>query len=605
MTDLDLLVLEALEEDVPFRRDAQPDWPDVLGRASGGLAAIDDAPAREPGGVGSLHRRPRWLRPAVALAAAALAATVIALVTPVGGAITRGLGGFSDWLTGAPGQPAPTAEQRRFDAVAARGWAAFPERPELRELIRLDVGSANYVLYGFRSGNAVCLRLSVSGLRRAGPVLACAARSELERSRELVIPVKANVGLGSVGDPPRAAQALVSFGFVAASVRRVELGAGPNARSRATVANAAFLHVLDRPGRGESMRTGIAVRRDGRLQRFRLAVYRSDEESGASRLQPRGPAKVERTVTGGTVGWFERREPRGEPLDPGLRRQLSRGPRIRIGSFARVIRPDSADFLRLVVAERAGHPEEICTFLLTRGGIGGSCTPIRHAFSRGPMLPSWGFSGAGQQFWTFQGITTDVVTRVEVFLATGERRPPLPFRDNVVLGRIPAVKMPARVVAYDRTGRVVSVWTIRGPAQRGPRPKGSWEAVARVDAQPGPRAVLSKASSTVGGTCLRLELVGRSTSLSCYPKRFRSPVELQVQNTRLATFVYGRVQSDVDSVELRYRDGAAETVKPIDGFLLHAVPAKQARDGHRVTLAIARDAEGTERGRQPLAGRRG
>jgi len=597
MNDLDLVLVEVLEEDVPYRRDAQPDWADVLSRARVGVAA--SAGAAEPARVGSVPRQPRWLRPAAACAAAALAAALVALVTPVGGAITRGLGGFSDWLTGAPGRPAPAAEQRRFDVAGARTWAAFPEKPELRELLRVGVGEASYSLYGFRSGNAVCLRLTVRGLRRAGPLLACVARSELERSRELVIPVKASVGLGWVGDPPRVAQALVSFGFVAAGVRAVELGAGPGASTRASVANGAFLHVLDGASGGETMRSGVAVGRDGRRQPFRLAVMRSDERSGRAGLPPRGPARVERMVTGGTVGWFERRESRGESLDPALRRQLGQGPRIRIGSFARVIQPDPADFLRLVVAERAGNSGEICTFLLTRGGIGGGCTPITRAFARGPVLPSWGFSGAGQQFWIFQGVTTDVVARVEVFLATGERWP-LPLRDNVVLGRIPAVKMPARVVAYDRPGRVVGVWTIRGPAQRGPRPKGDWHVVGRVNAEPGPSAVLSKASSTSGGACVRLELVGRSTSLSCYPRRFRSPIELQIQNTRLAAFVYGRVRSDVESVELSYRDGYSETLKPVDGLLLHAVPARQARDGHRVTLAVGRDAEGAALGRQQL-----
>jgi len=109
MKDLDLLVVDLLEEDVPFRRDAQPDWSDVLSRASVGLDANGGARDREPVLLGEARPRPRWLRPAAALAAAALAATLVALVTPVGGAITRGLGGFSDWLTGAPGQPAPAA----------------------------------------------------------------------------------------------------------------------------------------------------------------------------------------------------------------------------------------------------------------------------------------------------------------------------------------------------------------------------------------------------------------------------------------------------------------------------------------------------------------
>lgn len=445
MIDVEPLIRAELERAVPEPSPGLADWDDVRSRA--GL----------PSG-----RRARARRLAVAALAAAVFVAVFA--TPLGGAISRTLGGFSDWLTGQPGEPAPPSEQRRFEEAGERSWAAFPKKPELRELLRVRAGAASYVLYGFRSGNAICLRLSVRGLRRAGPVLACAARAELERSRDPVVPVKANVSLGWVGDPPVAAQALVSFGFVAAGIRAVELGPAPGATTPATVANGAFLHVVDQPSGGGSMRIGIAAGPGGRTERFPLAVMRSGEESGATALPPQGPAKVERVVTGGTVGWFARREPRGQSLPADLRRQLSQFRRIRIGRFARVIQPDPADFLRLVVAERAGRPNEICMYLLTRGGIGGGCNPIGQAFARGPLLASWGFSGAGQQFWTFQAVATDLVARVEVFLATGERRP-LPFRDNVVLGRIPPVKMPARVVAYDADGRVIGVWTIRGPRQ--------------------------------------------------------------------------------------------------------------------------------------------
>lgn len=459
MTDVDVIVRESLERDVPFRPEAKPDWSDVLARAGVTLAGHQGADTSR---LEARVRRRRWPRPVGALAAVAVVAVVVALVTPVGEAVTRGWGGFSDWVTGAPGRPAPAAEQRRFEVTGARAWAAFPDSPRLRELVRVRQGGASYVLYGFRSGDAVCLRLGVRGLRRAGPVLACAARSELQRSRELVVPVKANVGLGWVGDPPRASQTLASFGFVAAGVRTVKLGADKDSETRATVAGGAFLHLIHSPGDGQRMRGGVALTRAGRPQRFRLALMSADEESGATPLPPRGPAKTDRSVTGGTVGWFQRREPRGQPLDPALRRHLSQRPRLRIGSFARVIQPDPGDFLRLVVAERAGQPEEICTFLLTRGGLGGGCTSLARGFARGPLLPSWGFSGAGQQFWIFQAVATDIVARVQLFLATGEQRP-LPYRDNVVLGRIPAVKMPARVVAYDSNNQVVSVWTIRGP----------------------------------------------------------------------------------------------------------------------------------------------
>jgi len=597
VTASDLLVLNALDRDVPIRQDAQPDWNDVLARA-GVASAID--PDGAPVAARAAPRR-WWPRAALAFAAAVAAATAVALLTPVGGAVTRGFGGFADWLSGRPGEPAPASEQRRFEAAGERAWAQFPQRPQLRKLLHARVGSGRYTLYGFRSGNAICLRLAVAGLARTGPVLACAARSELERARDLVVPVKANVGVGWSGDPPTSAQASVSFGFVAAGVRRVALGSDAQHTTEATVANGAFLHIIMR--RGAVVRIGIASNERGRLQRFRLAVARSDEHTGAMSRRPKGPAQVERVVIGGSVGWFERREPRGNPLPLELRSQLEQGPRMRIGRFARVVQPDPDDFLRLVVAERAGRRGEICTFLLTRGGIGGGCFPIERAFARAPVLASWGFSGAGQQFWIFQGVATDAVAHVKLFLANGERRQ-LPFRDNVVLARIPVVKMPARVVAYDRAGRVISVETIAGSAQPGPRPTGPWRKVARVDADPGPRAVLRTAASTGGGTCLRLDLINRSSALSCYPKRFRNPVELQIQNTRLATFVYGRLRAEVVAVELRYRDGDRETVKPVNGLLLHPVPARHARDGHRITFALARDATGNPLGRQRLGSRR-
>jgi hypothetical protein len=76
------------------------------------------------------------------------------------------------------------------------------------------------------------------------------------------------------------------------------------------------------------------------------------------------------------------------------------------------------------------------------------------------MALSWGFSGAGQQFWIVCGRVSDEVVRVEIFLGTGERTP-VGLRDNVVIARVQRAKFPARVIGYDRQGRVIAVETIR------------------------------------------------------------------------------------------------------------------------------------------------
>src|SRR5207245_1573163 len=137
--------------------------------------------------------RPRRPRRRLMLALAA-----VGFALAVGGPLAATLGGFSGWLSGEPGKPAPASAQRAFDEARKRAWSDLPTRPALRELLRARIGGRRYTLYGFRSGNAICLRLG-----GAGPVTSCVTRSELERSHDLVIPVKANASVGQVGPPPR------------------------------------------------------------------------------------------------------------------------------------------------------------------------------------------------------------------------------------------------------------------------------------------------------------------------------------------------------------------------------------------------------------------
>src|SRR5437588_11855368 len=130
MSDIDPPLRHALDLLVPEPR-REPDWLDVLQRAQPRL----------------------WRRPLVL----GLAAALLVLGTAAG--VTAALGGFDAWLSGKPGKPAPAAEQQRFETANGRTWAAFPQGTQLRELIRTNVGGKTYVLFGFRSGRALRLKL--------------------------------------------------------------------------------------------------------------------------------------------------------------------------------------------------------------------------------------------------------------------------------------------------------------------------------------------------------------------------------------------------------------------------------------------------------------
>jgi hypothetical protein len=442
MIDVEPQIRAALERLAPPETGENADWPDAL-RRSGARAG---------------PRRPVVL--ALGLAGAAL----VLLATPLGSAVVRGVGGFSTWLTGEPGTRAPETVQRELAEADRRSWAAFPETPDVRELIQTEVDGASYTLHGFRSGNAVCLRLTVRGIPRTGPQLACAPVSELRATRDLIVPLKGNVGLGAVGplprdsgDTPTVPRAIAAFGLAADEVRAVTLvsDSGPRA---ALVGEGAFLHVLPRPARGTWVRRAVAVARDGRRQTVPIAVFAAAQPTGIPARKPRGPAGVDRIVAGGTIGWFVRREPRGAPFEGS---QLGRFlPHNTIGQFARLVQPDPLDFLRMVVAENdLGERAGVCYYLVTRGGAGGTCASLDQLFRRGPLALTWGFSGAGQQFWIASGLASDDVARVAVFLATGERRR-APLKDNVLIVRLPAAKLPARIVGYDRAGRIVAVETV-------------------------------------------------------------------------------------------------------------------------------------------------
>lgn len=400
----------------------------------------------------------------VALAAAMLVLGTSALAETLGS-------GFSEWLSGEPGAPASSEDRERF---AKRNEASaaplFPET-DLRQLIELEHEGRNYRLLGFRTGGAACLRLEGTDIDEGGDV-ACVSADELERSRSLAVPVKVDFSLHEVrpGDPP---SDIATYGLAAAETRRVVL-VGDDGSRAATVANGAFLSVSPGPVIEHTTLRGFAIDKDGVRRSIPLAPALTDEHDRFDTGLPlRGPPEVERTVRGGEIDWLERREPRGEPVSDALlewnRAQWGSEPPpgsfasrvLGARGFARVVRPEPADFVRIVVAVSDDAPGEVCAGELTRGGIGGGCNPLAQLFARHPFAAGWTYAGAGSQFVTVSGIASDDVARLILFLGTGEDRR-VALVHNVLFARVSRAAFPARLVAYDASGRVIGIQTVRG-----------------------------------------------------------------------------------------------------------------------------------------------
>jgi hypothetical protein len=446
--DVEPLIREELERRVPLVDSGIASWPDILRRS------------------GETQRRRRRRLTATIVTGAAVASLAI---SPLGGAVTRAVGGFSDWLIGTPGTPTPPAVQRQFDTSSP-----FPGNPRLRELLHVTLDGRRFVLYGFATRQVVCLRAAIGALAGAGPQAACVSRADLRRSHDLVLPVKANLAFGHLGRLPRSVRDLptlpryvLTFGVAAHDVMSVSV-LTDRGTSRAALRNGAFLHVFRPRRRGVWARAVVARSATRRADVVPLSVQVSGQPSLRTGMGPQGPSKVNRRVTGGTIGWFVHRDSRGlSPAQAHLKMQgCCRG-------YARVVQPDPGDFLRVLISDRFTSPiprrvprpkrgeHRICFGVLTRGGFGESCTTLENLFREGPLALSWGFSGAGEQLWLVEGLASDDVTRIEVFLASGEHWQ-APLRDNATIFRVQRAKFPARIVAYDAGGRVIAVRTIRG-----------------------------------------------------------------------------------------------------------------------------------------------
>jgi len=274
-------VAEALEAYAPAAPGAG-NWDDVLARS---------APPR---------RRPLFL-----LAGVAAVLVVLAFGTPLGSAIRDTFAGFASWLQGTPGTPATPGEQQAFDEANARSWVAFPGSPQLRRLAQTSVEGVDVGLFGFRSGDSLCIRLVASG-EASDSTIECAPIADLQNDDAPVRVLVADWGLGkgdktkTVGfDTYTSSRVQVTAGIAADDVRSVELTDDQGAHQVETSANS-FLYVAPRPDVGQRVTQVRAELTDGAAVAvpFSPAPRGPVPSFGPTAGTPGGPTHVDRGERG-------------------------------------------------------------------------------------------------------------------------------------------------------------------------------------------------------------------------------------------------------------------------------------------------------------------
>ena len=546
MSDFDPIVARELQVLVPPPR-SLPNWRDVVDRV----------------------RPPFWRRPLVI----ALAATLALVVTGV--AVAAALGGFDRWLEGKPGKPAAPSDQARFRAANGRTWAAFPVGTKLRELIDTTVGDRRYMLFGFRSGDELCLQLRAVALGHTlSPI--CTPASMLVHLGAPIAFGSPDTGLQDRYGHP---DAEFSYGIAADDVRKVEVRATDGIH-RATIGGNAYLWVENDPNTGNRVDRVTATTAAGRTTLPVPSFYSSGPSVAALARSLPGPTHVQSVIRNPTIGWYARHEPRGLSIDQARltasqRQQLRDFDR----GFTRLVKPDPYSNVVL------GLTEGPCLIELR-----GAAAPSESCGALGPPAETSDMLGAPALYY---GAAPDGVARVELFLQGGGREEAA-LRDNLYLAFVPA-STAARIVFYDAAGRVVYVFVSSGSG-RLPGLNPAFVGMRRVLATHGPYG----ATATM--------LAGRpAANLHCWQARFSTgrrqsgcailqsgpwvfPASVQPAGGDL--FVLGTYRSPAVRVRLRFADGSSVAAHARDGLFLVAVPRAHLSQTRQLAFVIGYEARG-------------
>jgi hypothetical protein len=561
--DVEPLIARELGRLVPEPAGKRADWSDVVGRAG-------------------FHPTRRRL---------VLAFAVLAGVLVTAGAVAKTMGGFGDWLSGTPGKPASNAAQQRFEAANGRSWASFPKTTKLRELIRTDAGRENYVLYGFRSGNSLCVQLAASSFARQ--LKSCAPASTLANLSSPMLVLTGDYTLFDRGARPFAE---VSFGIVADGVRRVDVSA-TDGDHQAKLGGNAYLFVESRPNTANRIHSVSATGPAGRRTFVRVdslrglgpsgggpdptnggerAATRVDRDPGFPGLGvpgiPGGPTKVEARIPHPRVRWSERGEKRGLPSIGGLR----------------FVKPDPLS--DLAVGLSGGD----CLYAVDSSGSL-AATSCGELFGMGPInvLISCPLCG---EFSEVRGVAADGVHRVVIFLSGGGTQR-VPLRHNVFAARVANAHFPIRVVGYDARDRVVAtqLWAAwRNLRLAVPLRARRLHEVRRSTGPFGATARLLVGRRVRGIQCWRVEFSTGLARGSCHAPDYSRPktnVEL-VQPAGGDLFFVGQAASRVVRIDVRFGNHDVVQARPVAGHFVAAVPRAHLSERQQRAVVEAFDREG-------------
>ena len=597
MIDIDALITRELEQLVPIN--GTPDWAGVVAAAS--------APAR---------RRRRGATVAVVLAFTVIA---VVLATPLGAAIARGVGGFSDWLTGTLAHLPRSRRQTSFAAANAHSWLGFPKGTQLRHLITTHAAGTTVTLYGFRSGSSLCLRLTVRGSTQGGSTN-CVPVADLKRRDAPVRVIVADRPFGSGSkhawygiDRLHSSLLQVTAGVVADKVPAVVLSDSSHRRHVVGTVADAFLYVAANPAIGQRV-LRIWAKRGSTLIAVPFVPTPFGFAGGVAARQPAPTVHVTAPAVNGRIGWLDRRQPHGQPLSvlpARIRHDLlgfrGGGQHNRI-VFGRVLTPDPARPLRIIVtmnAHRHGGPVAgICIMTADRGGAGGGCSPYPQVFAKSP-LSAGEFYGGANQVIDVSGIASDAVVRLRVILAN-RQWVDVPLADNSYAVELPIAHLPARLVAYDNANRVVGVSdaidnvTSSGPTQA----PGKAKQLRAVRGPNGAHEELFVGPATNGGSCFYikhyLSKTEQGTEEGCFAGTWHgSPLQLGTEPLP-PIFIDGRVRPDVAAVRVIYADGTSSVIHPFDGYVLETIDAHHRTTATRPVRFIALSSTGAVLGTEKL-----
>ena len=577
MIDVEPLIISGLDRLVPLPSGERANWQEVL--ASAGVAS-----------------RPRFARKRLVVAAACLAAvSAIVVATPVRAALGHGFETFSTWLTGSPGKPSSPSVQRAFDR-ATRSWAGFPEGTKLRRLVQTRTGGMTFTLYGFRAAGSLCLRLVVTGSVSARTFV-CPPLSALRGSNQPGLVVAANEAVGitrqSASGPFSFVEPkfVVTFGVVADGVQRIELGGSDGTSTTALLNGDTFLAI----GKGSSRVTRAWAIAGNR--RVALPLIAGSSPSGLPQVtgpqfSVKGPATVQRTVHGGAIRWLARREPRGAAVPGSVHHIVGVLPDV---IFHREITPDPSAPERMVVSVRpvgaaysGAHLRnklQVCAEVVGgRFAGGGGCWPAGRLFSTAPFSIGL-LNQPGGQTVTIAGLASDDVAKLTLYLGTA-RVVEVPLHDNGYITSAAKADYPVRLVAYDSAGRVIGIQTLQESShtnQAFPQPvaNAQWHSLLRTSA-----GEVFRARSTVGGTCYAIRVGVVTSGPTCESPPAANELQLGVGWSKQGAEVTGRVGSAVSRVLIHLSDGKTQTISPIRGYILAALPPSAATGNHNPVRSI-------------------